>query len=938
MSTLQRARRVLQIEAEYAVLGKADGTLYDTNNPTSGRYWVRPIMSTGTNAPPVLMRPLPGTSLMEQVGTIVELVYDRTGEQCIRGQVQTALVQQNITPYASNPLSRAARGLIYPEELGALKLRKHPNKAYFGQVLPGLLSFGNKLIRLAAVTDIDLSSLAPSTGNHCYIVVSLKTDGTLGSSASTEQSTSSALNLTDAQEAVDGAAASSIPLGALYATESDLDDTTANALDLRFSPGPANANIENLTADGSPSTSDYLMTHDVSADVLKKVLISDVLALISGGYYQTLRDGGTDKTQRGKANFIDGTGIAVALTDDAGNDETEIRADLDINGLTADATPDSAADYVATYDASAGTHKKVLLSNLPVPDASVVPYTPADATDWTGSADPGDVDNALDQLADRVKTIEGSSSTDTKSVDVTGTAGEALSARDNVYFKASDAKWYKIDTDASPPLVSAIRGVATAAISNAASGPIRVHGEVTGYTGLTAGSDVYASTTAGGYTQTRPTVSAGGAQVAIVRIGVALTTTSVLVEPEHVQFIKRDSLVNNATLTLEHYLDANARGRKARAYISTTGSGSSLVTYASSNQDANINLRLAVYGADVSAASGTASASSSLAGQPASKAIDNLNSAIGDAWLTNATTTGWWKKDFGVGNSYAISRLTIAAQVSGQTRSPRNFTLQGSNDDVSYTTILTVTGSTGWTSAEVRTWSFVNTTAYRYYKINITQNDGDATYCAIGELQLITSTTKDKLAQGIQFVGTTAVKYAKVWMKKVGSPTGALTLRVETDSAGSPSGTLVDANATATAAESDLSTSYGWLTFTFATAWSPSASTQYHLVLSTDRDESDTAYVVWGADTSSPGYANGVMMNNALSAWSAESPAADAIFDVLDAGTVYEEPCVIGRDSGGTRDVAVRFDDGASSAPDTKTTFKNVIGSSADLTMIVELP
>lgn len=37
---------------------------------------------------------------------------------------------------------------------------------------------------------------------------------------------------------------------------------------------------------------------------------------------------------------------------------------LDINSLTADGTPDGASDYVATYDASAGTHKKVLLDNI----------------------------------------------------------------------------------------------------------------------------------------------------------------------------------------------------------------------------------------------------------------------------------------------------------------------------------------------------------------------------------------------------------------------------------------------------------------------------------------------------------------------------------------------------------------------------------------------
>jgi len=42
---------------------------------------------------------------------------------------------------------------------------------------------------------------------------------------------------------------------------------------------------------------------------------------------------------------------------------TNLKAD--INGLTADSSPDKAADYVMTYDASAGTHKKVLLEDLP---------------------------------------------------------------------------------------------------------------------------------------------------------------------------------------------------------------------------------------------------------------------------------------------------------------------------------------------------------------------------------------------------------------------------------------------------------------------------------------------------------------------------------------------------------------------------------------------
>lgn len=47
-----------------------------------------------------------------------------------------------------------------------------------------------------------------------------------------------------------------------------------------------------------------------------------------GGFYQTLRDDGTDKTQRAAINFVDSTRISFALNDDAGSNETEVSADI----------------------------------------------------------------------------------------------------------------------------------------------------------------------------------------------------------------------------------------------------------------------------------------------------------------------------------------------------------------------------------------------------------------------------------------------------------------------------------------------------------------------------------------------------------------------------------------------------------------------------------
>jgi hypothetical protein len=50
-----------------------------------------------------------------------------------------------------------------------------------------------------------------------------------------------------------------------------------------------------------------------------------------------------------------------------------------------------------------------------------------------------------------------------------------------------------------------------------------------------------------------------------------------------------------------------------------------------------------------------------------------------------------------------------------------------------------------------------------------------------------------------------------------------------------------------------------------------------------------------------------------------------------------EEPALCGRWSGGTRDIAVRFDDGAGADGDIKTSFKNVTGMLGDVTVMVEM-
>jgi len=69
-------------------------------------------------------------------------------------------------------------------------------------------------------------------------------------------------------------------------------------------------------------------------------------------------------------SVIAGTGLSGG-----GTLTTNRTVNLDINGLTADATPNGAADYVATYDNSATAHKKVLLDNMPGGGGGGMTYT-----------------------------------------------------------------------------------------------------------------------------------------------------------------------------------------------------------------------------------------------------------------------------------------------------------------------------------------------------------------------------------------------------------------------------------------------------------------------------------------------------------------------------------------------------------------------------------
>jgi hypothetical protein len=102
-------------------------------------------------------------------------------------------------------------------------------------------------------------------------------------------------------------------------------------------------------------------------------------------------------------------------------------------------------------------------------------------------------------------------------------------------------------------------------------------------------------------------------------------------------------------------------------------------------------------------------------------------------WGSTFVTTGWIAMDFG--SAIIIDGYTINGS-SAQANNPRNWTFEGSNNNSTWTVLQTVTlPSAISANGTYSVTSIGNSTAYRYYRVNVTLNGGGAPL-AIAEIQL----------------------------------------------------------------------------------------------------------------------------------------------------------------------------------------------------------
>lgn len=121
-------------------------------------------------------------------------------------------------------------------------------------------------------------------------------------------------------------------------------------------------------------------------------------------------------------------------------------------------------------------------------------------------------------------------------------------------------------------------------------------------------------------------------------------------------------------------------------------------------------------GSDITDYTGTITSqySDSPSGEDITKLIDNTSST---KYLTQHSAA--WVR-FQPNTAQVVVQYTITSANDVPNRDPKNWTLQGSNNGTSWTTLNTQTNQSFSARYQKKTYSFSNSTAYTYYRLNVT--------------------------------------------------------------------------------------------------------------------------------------------------------------------------------------------------------------------------
>ncbi|QHW35643.1 discoidin domain-containing protein (plasmid) [Paenibacillus rhizovicinus] len=122
------------------------------------------------------------------------------------------------------------------------------------------------------------------------------------------------------------------------------------------------------------------------------------------------------------------------------------------------------------------------------------------------------------------------------------------------------------------------------------------------------------------------------------------------------------------------------------------------------------------------------------------KAFNNTNADADDCWHSSNTDTGaqWLQIDLGAGVQKRIGSYAITTRNHPSfPQSPKNWILQGSNDESAWDNLHTVSGAVSTSNLRSVYEFSSNPNLYRYFRILISANYSSTGHVAIGEMELI---------------------------------------------------------------------------------------------------------------------------------------------------------------------------------------------------------
>lgn len=108
----------------------------------------------------------------------------------------------------------------------------------------------------------------------------------------------------------------------------------------------------------------------------------------------------------------------------------------------------------------------------------------------------------------------------------------------------------------------------------------------------------------------------------------------------------------------------------------------------------------------------------------------------GDTWLAN-TAPAWARVDLGEAKHIYRYSLRWWNNSSVRGRAAHTWSLEGSDDGSSWTTLDTQTAVPQWSVSERREYVLAAPVAYRYYRLYIDRNQDGSGYVQVGELELL---------------------------------------------------------------------------------------------------------------------------------------------------------------------------------------------------------